>query len=1262
MEEQQLSKYKFSVIMAIYNVEKYLEQAIESVINQTIGFKENIQLVLVNDGSPDNCHQICKKYEEMYPENVIYIKKENGGVSSARNMGLDVATGSYINFLDSDDYFSENCFEEVQKLFEQNDVNVVAVNLINFEDSEGTWINGKYFKDESQIINMDEEYNFMQCQVGASFIKNEYAKRYRFDEKIKIHEDSHYLYRIFASNPKCGTIGKATYWHRIRKNRSSATQNINHQKNMYDLTKLVFNSLIKFYKHSNYKEIPSYLQTFMLLEFNYYVMNNLKDNSFSKKEMNLLKKEIKFLIRNININNINNHFALTADEKDRLIAIKENIKNVDMINKQMPYVQKRNILKTAYLFTRKVVFYIPKRIMRRILRPVLIRLEYLENSNVDNDKLYMGYLNGQRNEYMWNFSEMTKQINNINENTAKIENNIDNINQELKSEIEESKQVLKEKNEQLETDLNIKFSKMSEELEGLEKNSIEIKEKVEKINTQINEKTEKLNTELNEIKKEIGLNCNDESIDYCLYFHNGSNNHGCEAIIKSLIPLLNADRDKVLLHSFRKNEDVYFDINKHAKFIEEPTISNQNEKIAFMGNCAFNEKDMGLQPVINKLNKNAVAISIGGDNYCYGEYVHGLLKNYNNYFNSNGIRTALVGCSIETELLENPEIVKDLEKYSLILARETTTYNALIEKGIKRNTHLAPDPAFTLSPMKFELPKEFIENNTIGINISPLVMNSKGDLLLDNTKNLINYIIKNTKYNIMLIPHVTWEKSNDLEILGELYNEYYFTGRIGIISNRNCQQLKYAISKCRAFIGARTHSVIAAYSTCVPAIAIGYSMKAKGIAKDIFGTTENYVIEAETLKDKEEFTNLFVWLEKNYNNIKNHLNNFMPKYVEKAKIIPEIIKKTLEQPIIRLAEQDKCTGCTACYNICPNKCITMKENDEGFKYPVIDLKKCTHCNLCAKVCPANNNFNSKLPVNVYAVKNKDDIKRKESSSGGVFVELAEYIIEHGGIVFGATYKANNEVEHIGIQRKEDIKRLQGSKYVQSNLNNCYKEIKDFLKKGKLVLFTGVPCQIQGLKSFLNKNYENLICVDVICHGVPSPKIFEKYILELEKENNSKIKNIDFRYKQESWKNYKVRINFKNGKQTIEDFSKNIYMRGFLRNIYLRKSCYQCMAKALKNESDITIGDYWGIQNIDSKFDDDKGCSAILINTIKGNKIFEQIKNKFATKNSNIDDVVGENKLLINSVEEKNTREQFFKATKETDKIKDEIEKQLGVEC
>lgn len=856
MKEQQLQKFDFSVIMAIYNVGPYLEQAIESVINQTIGFKENIQLILVNDGSKDNCDEICKKYEVMYPENVIYIKKENGGVSLARNLGLECATGKYINFLDSDDYFSENCFEEVKLLFNKSNVDIVAVNLINFEGAEGTWINGKYFKEESQIIDMMEEYNFMQCQVGASFIKNEIAKQFRFDSRIKIHEDSHYLYRIFATHPKCGTIGKATYWHRIRKNKSSATQNINHKKNMYALTNLVFNSLIKFYLNNKYHSLPNYLQTFILLEFNYYVMNNLKDCSFTRKEMNVLKKEIKYLIKHIDIDNINNHFALSISEKDRLLAVKRNIKNIDRINKSKTLIERKHIVKNTYYIIRRAILYIPKRLIRRITRPILKRIECLENANIETNRIYMEYFNGQRNEYMWKFNETAEQIQNLKENSQNIKSEIDNklLNQQY--------------------------------------NIDDIYQKLSKKDEQLNEIREKNNTQLYEIKKEIGLVSEDKSIDYCLYFHNGSNNHGCEAIIKSLVPLLDTNREKVMVHTFRKNEDVYFNINEYAKFIEEPTVSDPNQKIVYMGNCVFNEQDMGLTPIINKLNKNAVAISIGGDNYCYGEYVNMLLRNYNNFFHKNNIKTALVGCSIETDLLENPEIVKDLESYSLIIARETTTYNALIKKGLNKNTYLAPDPAFTLSPIKFELPNEFVKENTIGLNISPLVMNDnkEGNLLLENTKNLMKHIIKNTNYNILLIPHVTWEKSNDLEILTDLYNEFSSTGRIGIISNRNCQQLKYAISKCRAFIGARTHSVIAAYSSCVPAIAIGYSMKAKGIAKDIFGETENYVIEAIELKDDDEFIMKFNWLEKNYDKIKRRLNEFMPEYIKDAKKITEIMK------------------------------------------------------------------------------------------------------------------------------------------------------------------------------------------------------------------------------------------------------------------------------------------------------------------------------------------------------------------------------------
>lgn len=321
-------KFVFSVIMSIYNVEQYLEEAILSVINQTLNFYDHIQIVLVNDGSPDNSYKICEKYQKLYPNNIIYIYKENGGVSSARNEGLKIATGEYINFLDSDDYFSKDAFSKVLKFFDnyEKETNIVALNLINFENSEGSWVNGCFFK-KTQLIDMNEQPNFMQCQVGASFIKSEYAKKYLFDTKIKIHEDSHYLYRIFSHKATCGVISDSNYWHRIRLNGSSATQTINNKENIFNITEYVFNNLIKFYI-DNYKFVPNYLQTFILLEFNFYVIENMQECNFSKIELKKIKESIKFLLKNINEENIINHFVLKDEQKKLILALKKNTNKI----------------------------------------------------------------------------------------------------------------------------------------------------------------------------------------------------------------------------------------------------------------------------------------------------------------------------------------------------------------------------------------------------------------------------------------------------------------------------------------------------------------------------------------------------------------------------------------------------------------------------------------------------------------------------------------------------------------------------------------------------------------------------------------------------------------------------------------------------------------------------------------------------------------------------------------------------------------------
>lgn len=324
MKKNQKKQFEFSVVMAIYNVEKYLNEAIDSVINQTIGFKDNIEIILVNDGSPDNSDKICKEYAKKYPDNIKYIKKRNGGVSSARNRGLKEATGKIINFLDSDDYFSKDAFEKVAKFYKKNnETDVVAINLINFEKSSGSWVNGEFFK-KTRIIDMTKDYNFMQCQVGASFIKEEAAHRYEFDENIKIHEDSHYLYRIFRDNPQCGVISDATYWHRIRSNGTSATQTIKHKENVFNMTGYLLKDLLDFYRQK-YLEIPSYLQTFIILEFNYYVLEKINSLELSKEEKRKLTEEIKNVVDALSISNIENHPYVSEKIKARYILLKKNI-------------------------------------------------------------------------------------------------------------------------------------------------------------------------------------------------------------------------------------------------------------------------------------------------------------------------------------------------------------------------------------------------------------------------------------------------------------------------------------------------------------------------------------------------------------------------------------------------------------------------------------------------------------------------------------------------------------------------------------------------------------------------------------------------------------------------------------------------------------------------------------------------------------------------------------------------------------------------
>ena len=311
----------------------------------------------------------------------------------------------------------------------------------------------------------------------------------------------------------------------------------------------------------------------------------------------------------------------------------------------------------------------------------------------------------------------------------------------------------------------------------------------------------------------------------------------------------------------------------------------------------------------------------------------------------------------------------------------------------------------------------------------------------------------------------------------------------------------------------------------------------------------------------------------------------------------------MSENITKVKAQD-CCGCGACYNKCPVGAISMQENEEGFLTPVIDEAKCTNCGLCLKACPSlNTEFKNNPQPECYAAMADDEIRMK-SSSGGIFTLLAEYILDKGGYVCGAAFDDNWDVHHIIVDNKEDLAKLRGSKYVQSNTENCYKQIKKLLDNDKYVLFSGCPCQVAGLYSFLGKNYEKLYSVDILCHGSPSPGVWQKYLNE--NFNKNDIIKINFRDKNKiGWSCSHCTISTKNGDAIVtDDFTKL-----FHSSINLRESCYNCDYSKKPRPADITLGDFWGISDHIKGLNDGKGLSFILTNNQKGQFLFNEIADK-----------------------------------------------------
>ena len=351
--------------------------------------------------------------------------------------------------------------------------------------------------------------------------------------------------------------------------------------------------------------------------------------------------------------------------------------------------------------------------------------------------------------------------------------------------------------------------------------------------------------------------------------------------------------------------------------------------------------------------------------------------------------------------------------------------------------------------------------------------------------------------------------------------------------------------------------------------------------------------------------------------------------------------------MISIKNKANCCGCNACKVVCPKQCISMPNDQEGFFYPVVDLDVCIDCGLCEQTCPIispkekDNQFIQPL---VYAAYNKNEEIREDSTSGGIFSALAEKMFSLGGFVGGAIYNEDYTVKHIVTSDTSKLSEIRSSKYLQSYTDTLYTDIKKLLIAGEKVLVCGTPCQIAALQNMLKKDYENLIACDFICRGVNSPKVFLSYMNMLEREHKSKATKIKFKAKKWGWHNFSMRVNFENGKEYCKDRYHDLFFIGYLqKGNFARPSCYRCKFKGFPQKADITLADFWGIENIDKTMDQDRGTSLVMINSQKGKDFFESLKDKIIAKQFSMEQAeIGNSAMNTPLKSVGNDRDSFFK--------------------
>lgn len=363
--------------------------------------------------------------------------------------------------------------------------------------------------------------------------------------------------------------------------------------------------------------------------------------------------------------------------------------------------------------------------------------------------------------------------------------------------------------------------------------------------------------------------------------------------------------------------------------------------------------------------------------------------------------------------------------------------------------------------------------------------------------------------------------------------------------------------------------------------------------------------------------------------------------------------------MIFISDKTKCCGCGACFNVCPKNCITMKRDEEGFAYPSVDKDLCVNCGLCEKVCPVINNTPSNEVKTVYGARHKSAEIKALSSSGGMFSLLARHVLNQGGAVFGAAFNENWQVCHEYAETSEDLDKLRRSKYVQSDIGDSFKTAKDFLQKGRRVLFTGTPCQISGLKNYLGKDYPNLLTADIICHGVPSPGVWERFLAETAPA--STVAGVDFRHKRFGWDASYLAITLKDGRTLPEAKGILKYFKSFLyrsqgkffrliyrlpytiSNLYERPSCHACAFKGKKKYSDFTMADLWGVRHTMPEMYDVRGVSVLMLNSPKAEAVFKDVERDLVYKELPFELMSKYNPYFLRSTSPSPLRAAFFKA-------------------